>query len=189
MAILVMLYFMLTSAIFRPTRRGRRSKPENRPWLEEHRILSSDKIVELPDPPKPVLEETISLEAKVSREGESRGMLMIEIETNGSVSSRWFCEYTQGDTYYVYSASSEGNIDVTKTFIEDGKEDLSKLFFITKGTFEKTIQKESEPAEKVLTESGTLYVIGYLGTDYTASGQITITTDNTWSAAYEFAAK
>ena len=60
--------------------------------------------------------------------------------------------------------------------------DESKLYFITKGTYKQTAYN-AKTGTKTLDE-GLVYVTGWLNTDYSVSGLITITTDKTWSATY-----
>ena len=60
--------------------------------------------------------------------------------------------------------------------------DPAQLFFIAKGRDSETILNTA--TERQSENNGIIYVTGYLGPDYSASGQIVITTDKTWSADY-----
>ncbi len=140
----------------------------------------------MPKPPKPQLDEPVKLTAAVTREGDDRGQLIIEFADDGSVTTFWSCEYAQADRYYAYTAESAGNIDVSKEYLDKEIADVSKLYFITKGQYEKTIQKLQTPPLQMDSEKGTIYVTGWLGADYGGQGKITITTDQTWSIDYEW---
>lgn len=186
MVILMLVYYVDVTAIFGPSLPRKTYKPQSRPWLEEERILSAEKLITMPKPPKPQLDEAVKLTAAVTREGDERGQMIIEFAGDGSVTTYWFCEYAQADRYYAYIAESAGNIDVSKEYMDNKILDASKLYFITKGEYEKTIQKLQTPPLPMDSEKGTIYVTGWLGADYRAQGKITITTDMTWSINYEW---
>ena len=182
--ILLMLYFLSTSAIFSQGRMLRISQPENRPWLEEERIVSPDEIIDLPDPPKPELNETLLLTASVTLNGQDRGQLDLDFDTQGRVNGFWESSFLQENRRTTFEAESQGNIDISKTYTEKEKQDASLLYFITKGTYTETV--ENTKTEQVTTNTGTIYVTGYLTAEYEVFGQITITTDKSWSVSYDF---
>lgn len=182
--ILLMLYFLSASAIFKPGRIPKMSRPEDRPWLEEGRILSSDTIIDLPDPPKPELNETLLIAASVTLNGQDRGQLDLDFDTQGRVSGFWESSFLQENRRTTFEAESQGNIDIGKTYTEKEKQDASLLYFITKGTYTETV--ENTKTEQVTASTGTIYVTGYLTGEYEVFGQITITTDKSWSVSYEF---
>ncbi len=184
--ILMLVYYIDVTTIFGPSLPRKTDKPQSRPWLDEERIVSAEKLITLPKPPKPQLDEAVTLNAAVTREGDDRGQLIIEFSSDGSVTTFWSCEYAQADRYYAYTAESAGNIDVSKEYIDNEILDASKLYFITKGEYEKTIQKLEPPPLPMDSEEGTIYVTGWLGADYGGQGKITITTDETWSIDYEW---
>ena len=184
--ILLLVYYIDVSTIFGPSLPRKTYKPQSRPWLEEDRILSAEKLIKLPKPPKPQLEEAVKLTAAVTRDGDERGRIIIEFADDGRVKTYWSCEYAQAQRHYAYTAESAGNIDVSKEYMENEIADASKLYFITKGQYEKTIQKLQTPPLPMDSEAGTIYVTGWLGPDYSGHGKITITTDQTWSIDYEW---
>ncbi len=186
MVILMLVYYIDVTTIFGPSLPRKTGKPQSRPWLEEERILSAEKLITLPKPPKPQLDESVKLTAAVTREGDERGQIIIEFAGAGSVTTYWSCEYAQANRHYAYTAESAGNIDVSKEYMDNEILDASKLYFITKGEYEKTIQKLETPAGAMDSEKGTIYVTGWLGVDYSGHGKITITTDMTWSIDYEW---
>jgi hypothetical protein len=187
LAILLMLYFLSTSAIFRPSRIPKSSRPENRPWLEEHRILSPEQIVDLPDPPKPELNEALSITAPVTLNGQERGQLDLDFDTHGRVNCFWESSFSQENKRRTFEAESEGNIDISKTYADKEKQDATLLYFITKGTYTETV--DNIKTGQTTSSEGIIYVTGYLTGGYDVFGQITITTDKSWSVSYEFNSK
>ena len=160
----------------------------NRPWLECEKILESDRLISLPEPPKPQLSKPIQIATDVMREEDPRGKVTLEFATSGEVSGNWNCSYSHEQRQYSYTADFKGNIDIEDTYVDqNGKADKSQLFFITKGTFIKTIVNQSSGISSQT--EGDVYVTGWLGSDYSAHGRITITTDETWSAVYTWNAE
>jgi hypothetical protein len=187
LGILLILYFLSTTAIFRPSRIPKSARPENRPWLEEERILSREQIVDLPETPKPELNENLLISAMVTLNGQDRGQLDLDFDTRGRVSGSWESSFSQENRRTSFEAESEGNIDISKTYVEKDKQDASLLYFITKGAYTETV--ENMNTKQVTTSTGTIYVTGYLTAEYDVFGQITITTDKSWSVSYKFNSK
>lgn len=185
-AIIAILYFSMMSSFFNisaPRGAGRQSY--KKPWHYEERILGPDKIIELPEAPKPSFDKSFTLKPAVSREGRERGALTLNCLDNGVVEGSWKCSYSHDDRHYTYDATFAGNIDVKITYTDDdGKKDQSQLYFITKGSYVKGTYTESTRNSQ--TENGTVYVIGFIKPNYTASGLLTITTDKEWSADYQW---
>lgn len=180
--ILAILYVIQMDAFFGPVVPGGRTPAEHRPWLEEDRIVPSDKLIKPPQPPKPAINEPLMLNARVQLDGSDRGTATLEFAVSGEVSGTWYCEYSHDDRDYRFDASFAGNIDVTKTYSEGDVADESRLYFITKGTYKQTAYNVEAGTETP--EEGLVYVTGWLHTDYSVSGLLTITTDRTWSATY-----
>jgi len=190
-AILAILYVIQMDAFFGPVAPGGRTPAEHRPWLEEDRIVPSDKLIKPPQPPKPAINEPLILNAQVHLDGSDRGTATLKFAVSGEVSGTWYCEYSHDDRDYRFDASFAGNIDVTKTYLEEEVADESspsegldesRLYFITKGTYKQTAYSVEAGTET--SEEGLIYVTGWLHTDYSVSGLLTITTDRTWSATY-----
>ncbi len=182
-AILAILYVMQMEAIFGPVTPGAQRTAEHRPWLEEDRIVPGDRLIKLPRPPKPTINEPLTLTARVQMDGSERGIATLEFAVSGEVKGTWYGEYSSKARDYTMEATFAGNIDVSKTYSEGETTDESRLYFITKGTYKQTAHNE-ETGTKTLDE-GLVYVTGWLNADYSVSGLITITTDKTWSASYK----
>jgi hypothetical protein len=182
--IMMLLMMMQMKTFFRtPSESGKSITDINRPWLQCDKILDSDRLITMPDPPKPDMSKPIRIVTKIHREENPRGGITIEFTPNGEVSGNWQCSYAHEDRTYSYTADFKGNIDIEETYVDpDGKEDESKLFFITKGRFTKTTVNQSSDVSSET--EGDVYVTGWLSPDHSAHGRITITTDETWSAVY-----
>jgi len=184
-AILMILYFIDFSAVFRIDRQLIKSSAlQNKPWLEEDRILPVDALADLPKPPKPQLDEPVEIRAAVTRNAEQRGELKLEFTTKGVVTGSWQYKYSHENQDYAFEANIAGNIDVSKTFTKKKQADKSLLYFITKGQYSQITYNRKTGRAK--TEEGLAYVTGWLWPDYTAKGLITITTDKTWAADYNW---
>jgi hypothetical protein len=115
-------------------------------------------------------------------DGNDRGTATIEFAVSGEAKGVWYSEYSNEDRDYTMEATFAGNIDIDKTYSTGEIVDKSRLYFITKGTYKQTAYN-AEAGTKTLDE-GLVYVTGWLNTDYSVNGLITITTDKTWSAVY-----
>jgi hypothetical protein len=181
-AILALLYIIQMEAFFGPVAPGRQSTAMHKPWLEEDRIVPSDKLIKLPRPPKPELNKPLSVTARVRLDESERGTVILDFTVAGEVTGAWHCEYSHDNRNYTFDAAFKGNIDITKTYSKGKTTDESRLFFITKGTYSQTGCDVVAGTETF--EQGLVYVTGWLSPDYSAEGLITITTDKAWSAAY-----
>lgn len=183
----MMIYMLQMKAFFSVARvPGDRSVKVERPWLQEHLIVSADKLIKLPKPPKPDLGSGFTLNASVSRDGAGRGTAILVFDGSGEVHGTWNCAYSHENRQYKYEASFKGNIDINKTYSDKSGEDESLLFFITKGTYS---QKTFTPDMGEEVSDGTIYFVGWVRPDRSVHGLATITTDQSWSAGYDFATK
>jgi len=181
-AILMLLYFIDINALFGPSIPPKKRSAKHRPWLEEDRIVPSDRLIKPSEPPKPELNKPFTLTAPVFLDDSERGTVALDFTVAGEVSGSWHCEYSHDNRNYTFDATFTGNIDVTKTYVENDEANKSKLYFITKGNYTQTVYNVEASSET--SDQGLVYVTGWLGPDYSAEGLITITTDKTWSATY-----
>jgi hypothetical protein len=182
-AILALLYIIQMGAFFGPVVPGAKRTAEHRPWLDEDRIVPSDKLIKPPRPPKPAISEPLTLSARVRMDGNDRGTATLEFAVSGEVKGVWYSEYSNEDRDYTMEATFAGNIDIDKTYSMGELVDESRLYFITKGTYKQTIYNVQTGSTTL--DEGLIYATGWLHTDYSVSGLLTITTDKTWSASYE----
>jgi hypothetical protein len=181
--ILMALYFLDVRTIFRPTGKVTKSG-QVLPWLEENRLVGPTKFVQLPQPPKPTLEKSRLIQTKVTRDGQERGQLEMEIGADGMISGSWDCEFTQDTREATFAATFEGNVDITKTFQDAQGEQPSYLYLYTMGDYTETIYDRKTTRGGV--NGGHVYVTGWLRPDGSALGTLTITTDKKWHAEYEW---
>jgi type II secretory pathway pseudopilin PulG len=181
-AILAILYVMQMETFFGPVAPSGQSTAKHKPWLEEGRIVPSDKLIKLPRPPRLELNKPLTVTARVRLNESERGTVILDFTVVGEVAGTWYCEYSHDNRNYMFDAAFAGNVDVTKTYSKGKNPDESKLYFITKGNYTQTVYNVETGSET--TEQGLVYVTGWLSPDHSAEGLITITTDKTWSAAY-----
>jgi len=180
LVILMLLYFIDVRGIFHPDTSKAYKEPELKPWeLAEKCIKPSGVSIDLPLGPKPVIEDRYVYRCEVMRNGQKRGTAEIVIKPDGRVEGKWQCSYSNQQTVYSYNAEFAGNIDRTITFKDtNGSEDESKLFIIAEGRCTKTCSADTSA------QKGAIYLTGWVGSDYSLTGKLTITTDKSWEAEY-----
>jgi hypothetical protein len=190
--ILLLLYFadlsiFTTGPLPQRKHRGAGTN-EPMPWEEESRLVAAGQTPQGPNPGQPAITKAVSLTGPVTFEGEPRGQIVLNLRPNGYVDGRWQCRYSYRKSHYGIQAEFVGNIDPSKTYIDrDGQPVGSKLFFITKGRYTQT--SEQADADSGFSSEGTVYVTGWVEPNFSASGQITITTDKSWYASYPWSTK
>ncbi len=154
--------------------------PDEYPWCMEE-LIAKDSIDE-PSPQQPRITEILELRAFPSQEnGASGGKLSLLLSPSGFLEGNWTGEFriadeNKGKEYTIMVGGMEGAIVPEKIYAdENGREDPSKLFFLTRGRFDmiETIKKNG----KVRHASGWVYVAGWLNPDLSASGRLHITSD------------
>jgi len=182
-AIILILCATQMKTLFVPNLPLTHTNLQQRPWQLEELLVPAGETVKLPRSPKPELTEPFTVKAPVRRDGIDRGEVTIGFKTDGRIKSKWNVRYTQNEKDYAISAEMDGNIDIKRTWEDDGTKDKSRLFFIASGPYQKRTAGGAEPDEE-----GTAWIIGWLKPDYAIEGHITLTTDRKWSAVYEFTA-
>jgi hypothetical protein len=148
------------------------------PWNEENRIWSQGRIsIVVPSADQPQLTQVLRYKTQTEHDGLECGTLNLLIYPDGIVKGVWNGEYDLpgGGHYLVMAASFAGNIDPSKTFVENGIRDPSKLYFITAGSF--TMDKTQLSIGQNRSVNGGLYVRGWLDSEFTATGELIITED------------
>ncbi|HOK95716.1 MAG TPA: hypothetical protein PK052_08145 [Anaerohalosphaeraceae bacterium] len=182
-AILMLLYFVQIDVFVAPEPKS--SQPaafEQRPWLLEDLLAGPGQSIPMPSPPKAQIDRPFERTAAVSRNQSSRGRITAAFETDGRIVAQWNGTWTEGPTNFQINAVMKGNISVSKTYEDAAGKDKSRLFFIARGQYCKT----EEGSVGSVQEEGTAYLLGWLCSDYSAVGCITITTDRKWTAEYRF---
>jgi len=184
-AILIMLYAAQLSIFSVGKFPGERHDKGTVPWTEEARIWDPNKPVPRlkPDSRKPAINTELKLQAPVKRNGSDRGQITLIFGTDGLVDGFWDCTYSHSQINYSIESDFTGNIDPAKTYTTRTGKDVSKLFFITRGSYTQTIKNFNTGQTSITT--GLIYTTGYLNKDLSAFGTITITdSDKSWYATY-----
>ena len=191
----VIVYFFGIYPEDRKTRRIQEQSPDQYPWVEEWRI----KHLELRKPrdheerelsdEQPHITETIVFKTRVWQQGEEQGQIYFVINPDGTVKGEWGADYeTISPRVHcaVINAGFKGNIDPSKIYSDEEREDRSRLYIITKGKY-LTLETNYE-TNKVRKINGNIYMVGWLSPDLSAFGQVHITPDKKTQKIYEWAA-
>lgn len=184
-AIMAILCTIDMRALFGPALATHPAGVEQHPWVLEELLAAEGAAIRLPKSPKPMLDEPIAVSGPVSRNAEPRGTVSITLAADGRVQAQWVAAYTHEQKQYQLEATAAGNIDIKQTYEDANGRDKSRLFFIAKGPY--SLQKQDSQTGDSK-EAGTVYLLGYLRPDGQAEGTLTLTTDQQWSAVYQYTA-
>lgn len=181
-AIGLLIYFMDIMAISGGDKLLKTEKPEKKVWDNEALIKDQNHPIRAPKPaansPKPVISKPLALKADVTSAGAKRGQIVFTIQPDSTLAGEWQCQYSYPHAAYVMTASFKGNTDIKQTFPGNP----AKLYFIASGEYS---QKATNLENGEITDDkGTVYVEGWLNTDFSASGKLSITTNKRWHADY-----
>jgi len=182
-AIIAVLYFVQLKVLMGPGPILEVSKDE-RPWLLEKRILEDSNEINMPRRPKPGLGNGLMVRGSVLLEQAERGEIVVDIGGEGKVEGYWSCTYSHEDQGYAIDGSFAGNVDGKVTYEDDKGKDKSLLYFIAKGDFTKEAYNSKTGHHEF--SDGLIYVTGWLGTDYSATGKLTITSDKRSSVCFDW---
>jgi hypothetical protein len=159
---------------------------EDTPWKEWRVVTSKQKDQQSPSELQPTITEAIRFDTKAWEESESRGKISIGIYPNGTVVGYWSGNYNKGTQVNcdITNGDFDGYIWPSKIYSDENGEDPSKLYFITKGRF---LLQENNLKEKTLNnKTGDIYVTGWLNRNYSATGKITITSNQRYSETFNW---
>jgi hypothetical protein len=160
------------------------------PWNEEARIIPPGQTSEArPSADQPQLTRVLRYKAQAEQDGSPRGVINLLIYPDGVIKGVWNGEYDQpNDTHcLIMAASFTGNIDPSKPFLQNGARNISKLYFITSGTF--TLLETQLSTGQTRSVNGFVYVRGWLDPDYVAIGDIIITENKKSLENFSWAAR
>jgi hypothetical protein len=167
----------------------KQEKPEEQPWANEalikdpNRVARPKQSVAVVNSTKPVITKPLVLKGEVAAKDAKRGEVTFTIQPDGTLSGNWQCQYSYTHAAYVITATFKGNTDAT----QNAPDDTSKLYLIAKGDF---VQKATNLESGEITETkGVAYFGGWIGSNFAASGTLSITTNKKWHADYTWTAK
>jgi hypothetical protein len=188
-AIGMVIYFMMIKAVMPDIGSDRQDKAKV--WDQEWRLdpASPERQKEAKKTAKwldikPQIAEETTLQGEVQLAGEARGKIELVFTKDGKVKGKWDAKYDHENIEYNITAEFKGVTDPTNTFSEGATARPDLLYFITKGTY---LQKSLDTKNGQQSEQrGIAYAAGWLNIADAARGEITLTTDKTWSAVYSY---
>lgn len=160
------------------------------PWKEWRLRQSSEKPAQELFEQQPDITNIILYDTNVRLEREPRGELRLTIHPDGSVGGMWYGDYYNNSkvNFDILRGDFKGRTYPRKIYRdEQGLEDKSKLYFITKGTF--LLAETNFKKDTVFHRGGDIYVRGWVEPDYKIMGEIIITSNEkyfetfTWQAS------
>jgi hypothetical protein len=154
------------------------SEDSNLPWTQEHRILRKGQepkhavSSQQPDMTKPLY-----LWGKAKQLQQDRGEITLYIQPDGTIKGSWGGGYISSPkvTHDVVGSFFKGNIDPSAIYMTGQKEDLTKLYFITKGMF--SILETNDKTGQCRHVKGEIFVTGWINSGHNVRGQIVLTSD------------
>lgn len=158
------------------------------PWKEWRLRETSTKPPQEPSEEQPNIIGVLRFDTNARFQDEPRGEITLSIFPDGSVAGRWYGQYYKKKkiNFDIFSADFEGKTYPRKIYLDEDGEDPSKLYFITKGKF--VIQESNFEKGGLKHRAGDIYVTGWLNTDKTAMGEITITSNEKYSETFDWKA-
>lgn len=155
-----------------------------KPWEEWRLRETSEKPAETPFEEQPDISKRLEYNVRVLLQDESRGKLLLVIQPDGSVKGGWSGRYRETDKtdHDIQGSGFNGFVCPLKTYQDENGEDPSKLYFIAKGTF---MIHENDSKSKMRISAGDLYLVGWLESDHSINGELTITTNEKYYETFE----
>jgi hypothetical protein len=125
-----------------------------------------------------IIEFSVDAQAK-DVEHTPRGTVSLVVQPDGTVSGGWGGNYyNDRQINFDGGGGVSGYVCPSKIYgggEEEDEEDESKLYFITKGEF--VLHETDFEKSRFHIRGGDLYITGWINADYTAFGEVTITSD------------
>jgi hypothetical protein len=163
------------------------SNDPNLPWNQEFHLVSEGAQVPPTTSQQLSIEKNLELDVKLEKDGTSRGRLGIFIESGGTVGARWSGEfYPEKKVFYdIVNGNLDGNIVPSKMFVdENGIEDPSKLYFLTKGGYFILVSDDNKGTTFQI--NGFLYARGWIEPDLHAKGELIVSADKKTYKSFPF---
>jgi hypothetical protein len=157
------------------------------PWTEWKIREKSEKPVPPIGPKQPKLTKSLKYDANVEapQTKAGRGEVMVWITPEGGISGTWSGNYYDDKKMNceIQGAGFTGKVFPGKIYKDEKGEDPTKLYFLAKG---KVVMHKSDLKSKYSIQSGDMYVHGWLNTDLSVIGNLTITGDEKKSETYSW---
>ena len=165
---------------------GEKAK-ETPPWrLWDKFKYNIDKNgIAAPSAQQPKFDKPRILESPVKHLDHDRGNIQIFLNQDGTVAGSWGGQFNISSDvdYQVMGCNFQGYIDPSKLYVDSEKiEDPTKLYFLTHGSF--TILETNSKNGKVRSVGGDVYVTGWISADYSATGDVVLTSDKKYFYHY-----
>lgn len=158
------------------------------PWKEWRLRQTAEKAPEEPSKQQPVLSKRLLFDTNANLQNEPRGELLLSISPDGTVGGRWSGQYYKKPkiNFDIMDGEFKGQVYPKKLYHDEKGENPSKLYFLAKGKF--LVQETNPDKGTVFHRAGDIYVRGWLSHDYSATGTITITTDEKYFEQFDWKA-
>lgn len=161
------------------------------PWKEWRLREASEKVQPRASEEQPDITEVIEFMASAKAKGVEntpRGTVKLAVHPDGRVIGSWGGNY-YNDTKVNFDGGGDfgGYVCPLKIYRDEEGEDRSKLYFITKGKF--TLHETDFEKDRYHIRVGDIYVTGWISTDYTTIGKVTITSDEKYFEVFEWQAR
>jgi hypothetical protein len=158
------------------------------PWQEWSIREESKKPVPPISDKQPKITTSLRYDANVELTAtkEPRGEVDFIITQDGEVFGAWSGTYynQQKDNFDVQNGKFKGKVYPARIYQDEKGQDQSKLYFLAKGKFMIHHIVAKDNSYKIY--SGELYVSGWLNTDFSIAGDITITSDRKYSEIFHW---
>jgi len=184
-AIGLLIYFADIKAIFGTSgiKSGRKT-PADAAWTLESLLIPENGTVGRPLAGQYQIEKPLAIAAGVTRGKDDKGTLKMRFTPDGRVAADWNAQIDQKGQTMQYQSRLAGNIVPDYAGSEGSLiEDKTQLFFMASGRYRQITQPAGQPKKE---EFGTAYLLGTLAPDGQIQGTLTITTDRSWSAVFEY---
>ena len=136
---------------------------------------------------QPKITKTLEYNTNARLDNEPRGEVSLVIGPGGVVAGSWYGNYynEKKEQCDIQGGGFEGRTYPAKIYRDENGEDPSKLYFLAKGGF--AFHKFKTGKFRII--GGDIYVNGWLASDYSVKGQITITSNEKYFETFDFKAR
>lgn len=160
------------------------------PWEDEFRLVRTGEEVAPPGEGQPEILDNLVFRGSIRTRNDD-GLITLYLLTDGRIKGNWGGKFRPKPNimWEVVAADFKGNIDPSKTYIDENGEDPTKLYLIAKGGF--LILETNSETDMIRKATGNIYITGWLDDEYKAVGKLFVTSDkkNYWEYDWQSAAE